>query len=72
MMAINKQVLESQLEIVHKKMSNYENELFTKIENKIKLINFDFEANKRETLVRYFHNFHKNKFRLIQMFCIMN
>ena len=51
MMAINSNVLDNQLDIVKKKMDYYEETLFTKIDEKIKLIKFDFETNKKEIMV---------------------
>jgi hypothetical protein len=51
MRAVNETVLESQLDIVNKKMKKYEEELFQKIDNRVKMLNFEFENHKRETSV---------------------
>lgn len=51
MMAVNENVLDNQLDIVKKKMTDYENTLYTRVDEKVKLMNFDFESNKKETMV---------------------
>ncbi|CAI2384608.1 unnamed protein product [Moneuplotes crassus] len=50
MMAVNENVLDSQLDIVKKKMNEYEETLFNKVNDKIKLMNFDFETSRKETM----------------------
>lgn len=51
MMAVNETVLESQLEIVNKKMQQCENELFNKINDKLTDVMSQFESVKSQTFV---------------------
>ena len=51
MAIVNENVLDNQLEIVNKKMQEYEQDLFAKIDDKIKALDLDFTTNKKETMV---------------------
>ena len=53
MMAVNETVLEHQLEIVNKKMQKYEDELYKKIEDKVKILMFEFDHAKSEISVGF-------------------
>ena len=69
MAIVNENVLDNQLEIVNKKMQEYEQDLFAKIDDKIKALDLDFTTNKKETMV----NIVRNKFhRHILIACIMS
>ena len=53
MMAVNDTVLEHQLEIVNKKMQTYEEDLFKKIDDKVKFLMFEFEHTNSQISVTY-------------------
>lgn len=69
MRAVNETVLEAQLEIVNKKMKKYEEELYLKIDNRVKMLNFEFENHRRETSVGLRGN--EGVFRAMSAVCIM-